>query len=207
MKYDSLVFDLDGTLWDSGESVYRAWLEVLLGEYHATRVPSREDISSIMGLPSQAIADKLFSEYGERRLQVLERCMDRECDYLRRHGGRLYPRVPETLARLAERYPLAIVSNCQAGYIESFLTYHGLEACFRDIQWEQGRSKGENIKRLVQRNGFRRPLYVGDTVLDQQAAGQAGVDFLWAAYGFGSGLDTDRRLASFCQLPQVLEIL
>jgi hypothetical protein len=36
-------------------------------------------------------------------------------------GGLLYPGVREGLAQLKEKYPLFIVSNCQSGYIETFI--------------------------------------------------------------------------------------
>lgn len=29
MKVESLIFDMDGTLWDSAENVARSWTEVL----------------------------------------------------------------------------------------------------------------------------------------------------------------------------------
>lgn len=207
MKYDSLIFDLDGTLWDSSESVYQAWIEVLQKEFHAQSVPSIQDIHSIMGCQLQAIADRLFSYYGAERYTVLDHCLANENVYLRRHGGRLYPLVPETLARLAKSYRLAIVSNCQEGYIDSFLSYHGLQSLFQDFQWENGRSKEINIRLLADRNGFQKPLYIGDTTLDQCSARQAGVDFLWAAYGFGTNLTSELQIAAFEQLPRLLETL
>lgn len=48
-------------------------------------------------------------------------------------GGLLYPHIEAGLRRLLVRYPLFIVSNCQAGYIEAFLEWSGLAECFRDF--------------------------------------------------------------------------
>lgn len=110
-----------------------------------------------------------------------------ENDYLRRHGGKLYPQMEETLRELSQHLPLFIVSNCNADYIPCFLDAHKLHDCFQD--WEcigrTGKPKGENIRLVAERNQVQRPVYVGDTALDQEAACFAGVPFLHAAYGFG----------------------
>ena len=45
--------------------------------------------------------------------------------------------------------------------------------------------KADNIALVAERNGLRRPLYIGDTQGDYDAASKAGVPFLHAAYGFG----------------------
>ncbi len=40
--------------------------------------------------------------------------------------------------------------------------------------------------RLISRFGLKKPVYVGDTAGDEKAAHLAGIDFIHAAYGFGS---------------------
>ena len=63
-----------------------------------------------------------------------------------------------------------------------------MEGYFTD--WEcsgrTGLPKGENIRLVVERNHLQAPVYVGDTRLDYEAAQQAGVPFIHAAYGFGT---------------------
>ena len=103
--------------------------------------------------------------------------------------------------------PLFIVSNCNEDYIPSFLDAHQLHRYFTD--WEcigrTGRPKGENIRLVVKRNHLASPLYVGDTHMDQEAAAQAEVPFLHAAYGFGE-VEGAPKLLSFSELPQLLEV-
>jgi phosphoglycolate phosphatase len=80
-----------------------------------------------------------------------------------------------------------IVSNCQEGYIETFLHYHRLETYFKDFE-SHGRtklSKGENIRLVMMRNHIEEAVYIGDTRGDMEAAEQAGIPFIFAAYGFG----------------------
>lgn len=137
-----------------------------------------------------AIADILFSELSkEDRTELLATCCEMENDYLREHGGTLYEGVRETLAKLRERgYHLSIVSNCQAGYIEAFLDYYKLWDAIEDKQCygDNLLSKGENILLVAERNGLDAAVYVGDIQGDYDASQAAGVDFIHAAYGFGT---------------------
>ena len=89
------------------------------------------DIKSVMGMPMDAIADKLFGAYSEDRMtQLIDACGDYENEYLREHGGVLYDGVEDTIAKLSGSHRLFIVSNCQSGYIEAFLDYYGFGKYF-----------------------------------------------------------------------------
>ena len=117
----------------------------------------------------------------------------------------LYPQLEETLEALSQKLPLFIVSNCNAEYIPCFLDAHQLHRYFQD--WEcigrTGKQKWENIRLVVERNHLQRPVYVGDTAMDQEAAQKAGVPFLHAAYGFGEVTGAPE----ISQFPQLLELL
>ena len=60
-----LIFDMDGTLWDSSENVARSWTEKLhqLGEHR--RAITREDIMGVMGLTMDKIAEIIFDDLSE----------------------------------------------------------------------------------------------------------------------------------------------
>lgn len=202
-----LIFDLDGTLWDSTEVVAQAW-NTARDEAGLEFPPLRAaDIASIMGLTHEQIRERLFPEMDLVRWNDFSRlAYAREEDFLRRQGAPLYAGVQLALVSLAERHPLGIVSNCQQGYIEVFLEWTGLTACFQD--WEchgkTGRSKGENISLVCSRQNWIGALYVGDTAGDEAAAAQAGCDFLFASYGFGQASEGARRLESFTQLLELV---
>lgn len=68
-----------------------------------------------------------------------------------------------------------------------------------------GKYKAENIELLVRRNRLASPVYVGDTQGDADASREAGVPFIFAAYGFGNADSCAARADSFSQLPDVLE--
>lgn len=197
-----LVFDLDGTLWDTTEVVARAWSGAL-SEAGLPGSMTAADIASIMGLTHDQIRARLFGHLSPPRWEEFsELCYRHEEDLIRQEGGSLYAGVRQGLMDLALAHPLAIVSNCQKGYIELFLEWTGLRTSFRD--WEchgnTGLGKGENLRRLCQRQGWSQALYVGDTAGDEAAAAEAGCEFLFAAYGFGQASQSARRLESFAQL-------
>ena len=117
-------------------------------------------------------------------------------------GGVIYPGVPEGLHTLAANYKLFIVSNCQTGYIETFLNLNGFESHFVDFEcWgNTGRSKGENLRSVIERNHLANPLMVGDAEGDERAARECEVPFAFVEYGFGQCSTAEYRFKSFLDL-------
>lgn len=203
-----IIFDMDGTLWDSAEGVAKSWTEVVVRDYREDRVITAEEIQSVMGLTMDKLAASLFPELEEeKRMRLLEMCCQRENDYLRKYGGILYPKLEETLKCLKERYTLYIVSNCQSGYIEAFLEHYGFRHYFEDIECygNNGLKKGDNIRKIVQRNQLSEAVYVGDIQGDYDASMEAGVKFIHAAYGFGSVKQPVPAVYSFEELPEIMK--
>lgn len=185
---DSIIFDLDGTLWNSTEVVLKAWKETIDSHKEVKEPISREILQSFMGLQLHEIGAKYLGYLEEEfRMKILRQCCQVENEMLRKEGGELYPNVEDTIRILSERFPLFIVSNCESGYIEAFLEFHKLDKFFKDIECpgNTGLSKAENIKIIVERNNLRKPIYVGDTQGDCNSASKAGIPFVYAKYGFG----------------------
>lgn len=207
MSKKGIIFDMDGTLWDSAEGVAKSWTRIVNREYDKERIITVEDIHGVMGLTMDKIAEVLFSELPEKeRLELLKQCCDDENAYLREHGGVLYPELEETLAKLQKDYHLYIVSNCQSGYIEAFLEHYGFGHYFEDTECfgNNGLQKGENIRRLANRNGLTDAVYVGDIQGDYNATMEAGLTFIHAAYGFGT---IDRETAKIGCFKELLTVV
>lgn len=187
MKYDGIIFDLDGTLWSSVEVVERVWREVSAVECPEA-VINKEVMQSIMGLRIDAISKKIFPMCTEeRRRELMMKLCGTETVVLAKEGGKIYPGLHETLTELQKTHKLFIVSNCHDGYIESFMEAHRTKEFFTDYEWDHtGQDKGGNIRLLMERNGLKNPVYVGDTQGDANAAKKAGIPFIFAKYGFGN---------------------
>ena len=205
MKYDGIIFDLDGTLWDSRECIAESW-NLTVAKYGVKGDYTLDAISSIMGLTFDDIADRLFSVFGEKRIEMCRICLADEIEFLETHNAVVYDGVAEILARLSGMLPLFIVSNCQCGYIESFLRQSGCAAYITDFACEgsTGLKKAENISSIMQRYGLNRPVYVGDTAMDESSARKAGCAFIHAAYGFGSAVNPDAVINSPPELEKLL---
>ena len=99
----------------------------------------------------------------------------------------LFSKVKETLQELSLHNNLYIVSNCQKGYIESFLSYYKLNNYFIDFEstGNTGKNKADNIRLVMKRNGLNDAIYVGDTIGDYNASVENKIPFVYAKYGFG----------------------
>ncbi len=207
---DGIIFDLDGTLWDSRVQVCDSWNVVLAERWPELGQLTVEQFNSQMGKLVHDIGRSLFPQLSpEQSNAVVDFCCEFENGYVAERGGILYDGLEETLALLSEKYKLFIVSNCQSGYIEAFFEAHGLGKYFADIECSgnTGRPKAENIRLIAERNGLKSPVYVGDTALDGKSAHEAGVPFVWAAYGFGKAESFEARMDSVSQLPCLCEKL
>ena len=200
-----IIFDLDGTLWDSSEAVVDSWNNVLKDKADVTRLADSEWMHRLMGKTMTEIGD-LFFDYlaPARRTELMKECLDHENEYISVHGGVLFEGLEDVLKELHKKYHLCIVSNCQTGYIPAFFTAHGLEKYFDDYEefGRTGKGKADNIRLVVERNGLEKAVYVGDTLGDYEATSEAGLPFIHAAYGFGKVPEGTPYINDIRELPE-----
>lgn len=202
-----IIFDMDGTLWDSAPQVAESWNKVIEEKYPDVEVCiTTEDMYRVMGKTMDVLGKILFPDLeDDKREKLLLDCYQNENQYLRAHGGKLYPDLEKVWQQLAQDYDLYIVSNCQKGYVEAFLDYFGFWHYIKDIECygNTGKNKGENIRLVVERNQIKDPVYVGDIQGDYDASKAAGVKFIHAAYGFGTIDEAVPAIHSLDELPEV----
>ena len=183
-----IIFDVDGTLWDSTDEVAVSWNQAIREHARIERTLTGEELKKEFGKPLDEIMDDLFPELNRGEKDELAYYMYQyENEHVKDAPCVCYDRMPETIRALSEKYPLFIVSNCQSGYIEAFLENTGLGACIRDFTCpgDTGQLKGDNIRIIMERNGIESAVYVGDTQGDADACKKAGIPMIYAAYGFG----------------------
>lgn len=160
-----IIFDVDGTLWDSAKPVAESWTLMLERRYpELARIITPDDMYRNMGKTMDAIGADLFPGLApDKRDEVMDACMRYENEYLADHPGVTYPNMKETLAALSREYGLYIVSNCQEGYIEALMAACGIASYISDTECfgATGRPKGDNIRLVMERNGLEKCLYVG----------------------------------------------
>lgn len=203
---DSIGFDLDGTLWSSMNCITEAW-QVVAEKYNVS-IPSNEQMRSVMGLNKVDLMNKLFPDMGRAAsAQFFDEATVECVKRLRTSGGILYDGVEETLAELSKHFKLYVVSNCQESYMDAFLSYHKLGKYFCETAFEEPAtlSKGENIKKVIAKHGFKHSVYIGDTQGDKNAAEIAGISFGYASYGFGTVDGYDYKFDTFRDILKLIK--
>ena len=204
MNYESLIFDIDGTLWDSRALVAEGYNAQLKKEGLEHLCVDAERLKTLFGKVMTEIADALFESLPqEDRYPLLERCMESENAHLHEDPCNIgFPGVKETLEKLAQNHRLFIVSNSQCGYPELCIRKMGLEKliqghlCFGDT----GTTKGQTILRLMREHNIESAAYIGDTQGDLDACEEAGIPFIFAGFGFGNPVRWDAKIEKFSDL-------
>ena len=188
IKTDGIIFDVDGTLWDSTDVVKDAWNRAFIDNGFKDPKITADRLKGLFGLPMKDIITDIFPDGTDEEIERLTPLIYKnEDDYLRLSGGKLYPGIIETIAHLSERFPVFIVSNCQEGYIELFMEKTGCGPYITDhlCPGDTGLLKADNIRKIVNDHKLSYPVYVGDTIMDKRACDEAGCPFIYAGYGFG----------------------
>ncbi len=189
MNCESLIFDIDGTLWDSRAIVAQGYNQQLIQEGYPALCVTPEDLKHLFGMTMREIADRMLKTIpANQRYDLMERCMEREAELLCSNPCQIaYPGVAETIIALSKRHRLFLVSNSQSGYPQLLLEklklapYFSGHLCFGDTKTD----KGTTIRTLMAQHGIVSACYIGDTQGDLIAAKAAGLPFVWACYGFG----------------------
>lgn len=203
---DCIILDIDGTLWDTTPIVTDSWNSVLENRPDIQWRATPDKLKKMFGRPISEIATMIFPELSkEEQTKLIGQCCEAEHTALTKTPGRPFEGMADTVAKLSEKYKVCIVSNCEAGYIELMMGSFGLEKYVTDFECPgyTGLSKGENIKLVMERNGFQSAVYVGDTQGDCDACTFAGIPFVYCEYGFG---EADRYDYSIRRFPELLDL-
>ena len=179
MRYDSLIFDIDGTLWDSRSLVAQGYNRQLAEEGLERFSVTVDQLKGLFGKVLPEIADILFGELPEpERAPLIYRCTASQDRLLHESPCKVgYPRVRETLEALAKDHRLFIVSNSEQGYPELCMEKLGLSDLFEDhlCFGDTHTPKGRTIRTMIERHGLQSPAYIGDTQGDYEATVDAGI--------------------------------
>ena len=206
--FDGIIFDIDGTIWDSTGRVEMAWNKALCELGYDRRTDAAE-LKGLFGLPMYDIFSSLVPGISADKIEEFDKlCSKYEFEYLEEEGGIVYEGVNETIEALAKNHKIAIVSNCQSGYIELVMRKTGIGP-FISVHYcpgDTGLLKADNIKLAAKDLGLKNPVYVGDIEKDEIASREAGVKFIHAAYGFGKAVSPDYTINRFSELLDIPEI-
>lgn len=190
MRYRHVLFDLDGTLYDSYFANIDA-LRELMQRFFPERPFGREEFEPIFGVPGrQGLA--MLGLSGDEVAKIyplwLEGCIKRAGTI------KIFADVPPVLSWLQRRQiKMAVITSRQrhsafAGTVGDCLPpeirpYIHTAVCSDDVQ--NPKPSPDSILHYMQQSGASRDeiLFVGDTKTDLQCADAAGVDFALALWG------------------------
>ncbi|QIK55393.1 HAD family hydrolase [Dysgonomonas sp. HDW5A] len=187
MKPDSLIFDMDGTLWDAVDTYAYSWTQVLK-EMGIDKTLTKQDIQGYMGMEAKQIYKEIFPQLPEETIeQIYRNIIVKTDELLPKMGGNIYPDVLEGIEQLSRKYKLFMLSNCQKGSIRDFMVYTETKPYFCDyIEYGSNHQpKHINMKTLIDRYNLKAPMYIGDTDSDRKQSDLAYVPFVFVSWGFG----------------------
>lgn len=203
---DSLIFDMDGTLWNATSSYAKIWNHTCKSFGFEVEFTG-EQLVPFMGMSLDDIMRHLVGDnFCVREEDFLKELESTENRLMPSLGGVLYPGVIEGMQHLKEHFRLFMLSNCSTNGLKNFTTYTDTTTLFEGLlsQGERYASKSENLSFLKDKYSLLNPLYVGDTQADCDQAHGAGMLFAFATYGFGTCEDPDFSFNNFKELSSCL---
>lgn len=188
---NTILFDLDGTLTDSGEGIINCASLAL--EHFGITVPDRETMRVFVGPP----LDKTFREFGVPADRTDEAIRVYRSRYIPigRFENTPYPGIRELLETLRDRgHRLFIATSKPEGMSVEILEHFGLAHFFTDIcgaTMDGSRSTKEDVIAYLfgKNKGEGKILMVGDTVYDILGAKAHGIPAIGVAWGYGNVRD------------------
>jgi phosphoglycolate phosphatase len=201
-KPDSLIFDMDGTLWDAVDTYVESW-NIVFREMNIDIVVTREILVKMIGMDGRKVIRYIMPDFDdEKRQEIYAIVNERRRVLLPQVGGILYDGVKEGLQQLAGKHRIFILSNCATGIIRLFINWAGIDEYITDevAQGINSKPKNYNIKLLMDKYALKNPFYIGDTSGDGEESRLAGVPFVFVSYGFGNTEDYDFKFDDFKSL-------
>lgn len=192
----ALVFDLDGTLWDS-RLFYAKAISKAGGDLNEATECLTRGIPVARLLHKEGISNARFRKF-------VAQAKDELC---------LYGSVQDVLSAQKDKgIPMGIVTSLPRWIAMPMLEISNLSRFFATVvDWNRCRIAKPSAKPILlalddmQVSPSKDVWYVGDSVVDSQAAKAASISFAWASYGYSRNayVDADLTLRSF---DEVLEL-
>ncbi|UOE46341.1 HAD family hydrolase [Mucilaginibacter sp. SMC90] len=203
-KPDSLIFDMDGTLWDAVDTYAESW-NLIFQKLDIQRTIKRDELLHVIGMDGKKLTRVLLPEFDEEKgMEVYNAVNQVRREILPTSGGIMYKGVTEGLKQLANKYKLFVLSNCAVGIIPLFLTWAGINEVITDSMayGTNQMPKNHNMHLLMDKHKLQSPVYIGDTNGDAEQTRLAGIPFTFVSYGFGNTDDYDNKFDDFESLTQ-----
>ena len=194
MRYDTVLFDLDGTLTDPGEGITNSVAYAL--RQFGIENTDRTQLYKFIGPP---LKESFIKYYGFSDQQAKEAVAQYRV-YFAPKGlfeNKVYPGVPQLLAQLrAKGYKLLLATSKPEGFAVQILEHFGLLEYFdvaAGATMDGSRvAKADVIAYALQKAGVTdrtRAVMVGDRLHDVEGAKAQGLACIGVLYGYGDAAE------------------
>lgn len=190
-RYDLVLFDLDGTLTDSGPGILNTLVMAL--EKHGRPVPEPDVRRTFIGPPLQNQLHAVFRDMTREESEAIVRTYRERYDAAGVYENKVYAGIPELLDELRARgAKLAVATSKPMTPAYLVLDHFDLTRHFDYISAadnsDYGGGKEELILPVLRKSGVpaSRAVMIGDTKYDIRGAVNSGTDFVGVLYGFGT---------------------
>ncbi len=203
MEYDSIIFDLDGTLWNTLTACTNGWNNGLKSLGISKRI-TVDELKKVVGNPWNTCAEMLFPELIKKHSHLFKILDSFEQKAIKSKGGIFYDGMIDSIRTLSKIYKLFLVSNCQEWYLYEFFKQSQIEKYLNDYNCFglSEHPKSKMIKDIVEKNTLKKPIYIGDTSGDKIAAESAGTDFIHVNWGYNK---IDNKRLSFNNFAELMD--
>lgn len=180
MKY-GILFDLDGTLLDTLEDLQDSVNHVMASLGYPQH--SQTDVRRFVGNGARRLMEQAVPDGGsvDEALAAFQSYYAENCQI--KTGA--YPGIPEALAELGSRYPLAIVSNKPDRSVKILCRQYFPGIYARGESTDCPRKPAPDmVRKAMEGIGVDRCIYVGDSEVDVLTAANAGVPCVSVLWGF-----------------------
>ncbi len=191
-SYNTIIFDLDGTLFKSESTFVEAVKRVCASR--GIKTPEESGIKSFIGFTMEEVCEHIFGgNFTQDKLSEIAMEISREEKNALLSHGKLYEGVIDILDRLLEEdMTLCICSNGRSEYVHTVLSTFGIKEYFSVIKPRvEGLNKSQLIKQILDETMSSSAMVVGDTNFDMDAAHDTGCLAIGVTYGYGENLVSD----------------
>jgi len=190
LKYKYLLFDLDGTITDSFDSVANSFIHAL--SCYGVCVTDKSELRPVLGPPLKDSFMKLYGFDEEKAEEAVKKYRERYAVY-NTIENKLYHGMDVILKKLRESgYKLILATSKPEEYAIKILKYFNIYDYFYDVcgaSFDESRSeKDEVLKYLLSKNNIidlKDVVMIGDRKYDMEAASTLGLDAIGVLYGYG----------------------
>lgn len=201
----NIVFDLDGTLWQTTDSYVYAYHQ-LCAFYGLEEKVSDEIVKTYLGVRLDKLLNELFPTVEDKHT-LAYRALGYSVEYLTQHPKDCcFDGVKELLERLHKNYDVYIVSNCLKEYVEAFLKISGTQEYVKAFYTIELGEKSQHIQKISAGKPEEKTLFVGDCDDDYLSIiNHYQTIFAYATYGYKPCEKYDYKIEKPLEVLSVIE--